>query len=118
MEFLELSTSKRSYLKYYKQIQLMPQTYYEHQRFQMFRKTIYADNIYQNSDVCKFLEQYSLDFVMTFRKIRAKTEVQKIVEIFVTNEFSKYEFPLFTQQSFLERDKKKGCNYLYVIIFH
>ncbi|CAL5985420.1 Hypothetical_protein [Hexamita inflata] len=62
----------------------------------MFRKTIYADNIYQNSDVCKFLEQCSLDFVMTFRKIREMAEVQKIVGIFETNEFSKSEFPLFT----------------------
>ncbi|CAL6026386.1 Hypothetical_protein [Hexamita inflata] len=112
MEFLELSTSKRSYLKYYKQIQLTPQTYYERQRFQMFRKTIYADNIYQNSDVCKFLEQCSLDFVMTFRKIRVKAEVQKIVEIFVTNEFSKSEFPLFTVQKILvKKDELAQIDY-------
>ncbi|CAL6062340.1 Hypothetical_protein [Hexamita inflata] len=96
MEFLELSMSKRSYLKYRKQTQLTLQTNSERQRFQMFRKTIYADNIYQNSDVCKFLEQCSLDFVMTFRKIRAMAEVQKIVGIFETDEFSKSEFPLFT----------------------
>ncbi|CAL6000899.1 Hypothetical_protein [Hexamita inflata] len=92
LEFLEL----RSYLKYCKLTQLTLQTNYERQRFQMFRKTIYADNIYQNSDVCKFLEQCSLDFVMTFRKIRAMAEVTKIVGIFETNEFSKSEFPLFT----------------------
>ncbi|CAL6070756.1 Hypothetical_protein [Hexamita inflata] len=96
MEFLELSMSKRSYLKYCKQTQLTLQTNYELQRFQIFRKTKQAHNNCQNSDVCKFLEQCSLDFVMTFRKIRAMAEVQKIVGIIETNEFSKSEFPLFT----------------------
>ncbi|CAL6013063.1 Hypothetical_protein [Hexamita inflata] len=103
MEFLELSTSKRSYLKYCKQIQLWLQTNYKCQLFQIFRKTKQAHNNCQNQDVCKFLEQWSLDFVMTFRKIRAKAEVQKIVEIFETNEFSKSEFPLFTVQKILAK---------------
>ncbi|CAL5981983.1 Hypothetical_protein [Hexamita inflata] len=37
-----------------------------------------------------------LDFVMTFRKIRAMAEVQKIVGIFETDEFSESENTLFT----------------------
>ncbi|CAL5985163.1 Hypothetical_protein [Hexamita inflata] len=78
----------------------------------MFRKTIYADNIYQNSDVCKFLEQCCLDFVMTFRKIRAMAEVQKIVEIFETNEFSKSENTLFTVlQIQAKKDKLAQIDY-------
>ncbi|CAL6058624.1 Hypothetical_protein [Hexamita inflata] len=56
MEFLELSTSKRSFVNYYKPLELTLQTNYESQCFQMFRKTIQADNNYQNSDVCKFLQ--------------------------------------------------------------
>ncbi|CAL6047661.1 Hypothetical_protein [Hexamita inflata] len=50
-----------------------------------------------------FLEQWSLDFVMTFRKIRTRAEVQKMMEIFETNEFSKSEFPLFTVQKILAK---------------
>ncbi|CAL6066244.1 Hypothetical_protein [Hexamita inflata] len=77
MTFLELSTSKRSFVNCCKQIELMLQTNYEPQCFQIFRKTLQADNTFQNLDVCKYLQQYRLDFVMIFKKFVPRPKFRK-----------------------------------------